>query len=88
MQVPVDGRPQFDLASLVIANHALGRPPLAGVETTTLDGRYILKNSWPPPRPSDPWAGGGFSSLTAASKAQPEAPKSSAGALALWPNLK
>jgi hypothetical protein len=86
MQVPVDGRPQLDLATLVIANHSVGRMPFDGVETTTPDGRYILKNSWPPPKPSDPWSGGGFSGLTAA-KAPVEA-SSSPQARSLWPQLR
>jgi hypothetical protein len=30
--VPIDGRPQFSMAHVVVANAQLGRPPFAGVE--------------------------------------------------------
>ena len=72
----------------MVANVQMGRWPMAGLEPTLGPNTYIISGTWPRPRPSAPSGGGGFSSLMAASKAQPEAPKSSAGALALWPNLK
>jgi hypothetical protein len=87
LTIPVDGRPQFDPSAVMIANAMMGRWPLtSGVEAVVPGGAYILKNSWPQPKPSSPRGGGAFSALTA--QAPPEAPRSSAGALALWPNLK
>jgi hypothetical protein len=85
---PIDGRMQVPMATGLIANVQLGRPPMAGLEPTLDPNTYIVSGSWPRPKASGPSGGGGFSGLAAASKAQPEAPKSSAGALALWPNLK
>jgi hypothetical protein len=80
--VPVDGRAQYDLATLLMAGHALGRLPFADVETVTPGGSYILKNSWPassrvkfdgPPTAPAPNA----------------APKTSTrAARAIWPDLK
>jgi hypothetical protein len=80
--VPVDGRPQFVPATVMVANHSLGRWPLtAGVETVTPGGSYILKNSWPTP----PTTNSNFSSSVAAST--PEAKPRPSGARALWPHL-
>ena len=80
--VPVDGRPQFDPATVMVANYSLGRWPLtAGVETVTPGGSYILKNSWPTP----PTTNSNFSSSVAAST--PEAKPRPSGARALWPHL-
>jgi hypothetical protein len=88
MSVPVDGRPQFDPSTVMIANAMMGRWPLtSGVEAVVPGGAYILKGTYPPSRPSGPSGGGGFSGL-AASQATPEAPKSSAAARSLWPNLR
>jgi hypothetical protein len=85
--VPVDGRPQFDPTTVMVANAMMGRWPLtSGVEAVVPGGAYILKNTWPTPRPS-PATNGGFSGL-AASQAPPEVPRSSAAARALWPQLK
>jgi len=83
ISVPNDGRPQFDPSVVMITNALAGRSLTAGVETVTPDGRYILANTWPQPRPSG--GGGGFSSL-AASQAAPET-KPRTAASALWPNL-
>jgi hypothetical protein len=83
MQVPVDGRRQWDPTTIMVANAMMGRMPQAGVEKVTLDGRYILKNSWPTPRPSGP----SYSSSTTSSAPVPEAPRSSARARSLWPHL-
>jgi hypothetical protein len=81
---PVDGRPQFDPATVMIANAQLGRWPLtAGVETVTPGGSYILKNSWPTP----PTTNSNFSSSVAASPA-PADTKPRTAASALWPNLR
>jgi len=72
-------------ADVLIAGAALGRlPPMEQVGPD----RYVVANSWPKPRASGPSGGGGFSGLAAASAAEPKVPRSSAGALALWPNLK
>jgi hypothetical protein len=87
MSVPVDGRMQFPMATVMVANASLNRPLLSGVEPVGYgSGLYLLKNSWPPAKAS----GGGSSFSGLASQAVPEvaAPRSSAGALALWPNLK
>jgi hypothetical protein len=81
ISVPVDGRFQFSFADAAVANASLGRMPLAGVEQVGPD-RYVVAGSWPRPKPTP---SSGFSSLTAAPA--PEAPKSSAGARAVWPNL-
>jgi hypothetical protein len=81
--VPVDGRPQFDPATVMLANYSLGRWPLtAGVETVTSGGKYILKNSWPTP----PTTNSNFSSSVAASQVLPDT-KPRTAASALWPNL-
>ena len=87
INVPVDGRMQFEPATVKVTNAVAGRWLTAGVETVTPGGKYILKNSWPPaPRAS---GGGGFSSAVAATQAAPDAgPRSGAAARAVWPNLK
>ena len=84
--VPIDGRPQFDPATVMLANYSLGRWPLtAGVETVTPGGSYILKNSWPPA----PRASVGGNSPARPVEMPDAAPKlSSEAARALWPNLK
>jgi hypothetical protein len=79
---PWDGRMQFSFADAAIANHSLGRMPLAGVEQVGPD-RYVVAGSWPTPKPTPTF---GFSSLTA-SQAAPET-KPRTAAAALWPNLK
>jgi hypothetical protein len=83
LTIPVDGRPQFDPGTVMLANYSLGRWPLtAGVETVTPGGSYILKNSWPTP----PITNSNFSSSVAASVA-PAGTKPRTAAQALWPNL-
>ena len=84
--VPIDGRPQFDPATVMLANYSLGRWPLtAGVETVTPGGSYILKNSWPPA----PRASVGGNSPARPVEVPDAAPKlSSEASRALWPNLK
>jgi hypothetical protein len=78
--VPIDGRPQFPMLPVVLANHDLGRPLFAGVETVTPGGHYILANSWPAPRTTSP------SPAMPAQQAPDSRPKTAAAAL--WPNLK
>jgi hypothetical protein len=84
--VPIDGRPQFDPATVMLANYSLGRWPLtAGVETVTPGGSYILKNSWPPA----PRASVGGNSPAMPVEVPDAAPKlSSEASRALWPSLK
>jgi hypothetical protein len=76
--IPLDGRAQYSMADVVVANVGSGREPFAGVKQIGAD-RYVLANSWPAPVKGDPWAGG-FS---------PEAPVSRprTPASALWPDL-
>jgi len=91
MTVPTDPRPQFDAGTVQMVNLMMGRAPMTDVAFVVPGGKVILANSYPPSRPSGPsGGGGGFSAGLAASQAVPEvaAPRSSAGALALWPNLK
>jgi hypothetical protein len=83
ISVPQDGRPQFNPATVMIANASMGRWPTAGVETVVPGGNYILKGTWPTP----PTTNSNFSSSVAASQVAPEAKPRSA-ASALWPNLK
>jgi hypothetical protein len=85
---PVDGRPQFDPATVWAANAMSGRWITDGVETMTPGGKYILANSWPKPK-----ANGFSSSVTPrppmsglASSPTPE-PRPMTPARAIWPNL-
>ena len=55
--VPVDGRRQYSMADVVVANVSLGRMPFAGVEEV-FPGRYVVAGSWP--KPTSP-GGSGFS---------------------------
>jgi hypothetical protein len=82
--VPVDGRRQYSMADVVVANVSLGRMPFAGVEEV-FPGRYVVAGSWP--KPTSP-GGSGFSGLAAAEAEPAEAPRSSAAARSLWPQLR
>jgi hypothetical protein len=85
ISVPQDGRKQFPMATVMMANASLGRPLLSGVEPVGYgSGMYTLKGSWPTPKPTPT---NSFSSAVAASTSAPEAKPRSA-ASALWPNLK
>jgi hypothetical protein len=85
ISVPVDGRMQFSFATAAIANASLGRMPWDGIEQVGPD-RYVVRGSWPTPKPA---AGGGSFSGLAASQAEPDVgPRSSAGARAIWPQLR
>jgi hypothetical protein len=85
ISVPVDGRPQFDPTTVMITNAMMGRWPLtAGVEAVVPGGKYILQDTWP----KQPATNSNFNSAVAASTSAPvAAPKSSAAARSLWPNL-
>jgi hypothetical protein len=83
ISVPVDGRAQYSFATVAVANASLGRMPWAGVEQVGPD-RYVVANSWPTPKPT-PTTNSSFSGLAASQTAV--APKSSAAARAIWPNL-
>jgi hypothetical protein len=82
ISVPVDGRFQFSFADAAIANASLGRMPWDGIEQVGPD-RYVMRGSWPKPTPANSFS----SSMAAAINAPAAAPKSSAGARAVWPNL-
>jgi hypothetical protein len=83
ISVPIDGRFQFSFADAAIANASLRRMPWDGIEQVGPD-RYVVRGSWPAPKPTPT-----FSSAVAASTSAPEAaPKSSsAAARSLWPHL-
>jgi hypothetical protein len=83
--VPVDGRRQHEKWVVEVVNTMSGRAPTAGVVEQVVGGRYILDKYPPRSRVS------GYGSGTARPALAPEpeeAPKSTAAALALWPNLK
>jgi hypothetical protein len=83
ISVPVDGRRQFSFADVAVANASLGRMPWDGIEQVGPDA-YVVRGSWPTPKPTP-----AFSSAVAASTSAPDtAPKSSAAARAIWPNLR
>ena len=82
ISVPRDGRFQFNFATAAVANASLGRMPWDGIEQVGPDA-YVVRGSWPTPKPTPT-----FSSAVAASTSAPDAaPKSSAAARAIWPNL-
>jgi hypothetical protein len=82
--VPVDGRPQYPKLTVEILNALAGRPPTAGVVQQVGD-RYIL-DRWPA---ATRVSGYGGSGRAGPMETPPiEAPKSSAAATALWPNLR
>jgi hypothetical protein len=83
--VPVDGRKQYDRWAVEVVNAMSGREPTAGVVEQVIGDRYIL-DKYPPPSRA-----GGYGGGTGRPALEPEpeaAPKSTAAALALWPNLK
>ena len=84
ISVPVDGRFQFSFADAAVANASLGRMPWDGIEQVGPDA-YVVRGSWPTPKPTPT---NSFSSAVAASTSAPETPRSSAGARAIWPDLK
>jgi len=83
MTVPTDPRPQFSFADLAVASLALGgMPPTEQIGPD----RYIIAGYWPqtPTRNSFPSSG----KTVVETPPQPEAPRSSAAARAIWPNLR
>jgi hypothetical protein len=82
ISVPIDGRMQFPMTTVMMANASLGRPLLSGVEPVGYSDLYTLKNSWPTPKPTPT---NSFSSSVAASSAPKPKPRSPGHAL--WPNL-
>jgi hypothetical protein len=88
INVPVDGRAQFPMATVVMANVSLGRAPFAGVEPVGYGtDLYRVTGSWPKPAPSpisQTTSGPSFSGLTSSSA---PAPRSMTPARALWPQL-
>jgi hypothetical protein len=86
LTIPVDGRRQYSLADVAMANASLGRMPLTGVEQVGPD-RYVIAGSWPQPPTTNRWSGGGGG--MSSRPVEPEAaPRSSASARAVWPNLR
>ena len=84
MTVPTDPRPQFSFADLAVASLALGgMPPTEQIGPD----RYIIAGYWPktPARNSFP---SGSAGPVMETQPQPEAPRSSAAARAVWPNLR
>jgi hypothetical protein len=85
MTVPRDPRPQFSELAVMLANNARGRMPLDGVEKVGPD-RYVVAGWWPQTVPArGSWASTSSGKLV---EPEPEAPRSTASALALWPNMK
>jgi hypothetical protein len=87
ISVPVDGRRQFPMATVVMANASLGRMPFEGVEPVGYgSGLYTIAGQWPTPKPTPT---NSFSSAVASTQPVPEtAPKSSVAARSIWPNLR
>jgi hypothetical protein len=77
--VPNDGRPQFSLTDISVANAKLGRMPLTGFEQVGPDA-FVVAGSYPAPTPADPW-----SSPARLNPSPPDRPKTPGQAL--WPNL-
>jgi hypothetical protein len=81
--VPIDGRKQHEKWIVEVVNALHGRAATAGVVEQVVGGRYILDQFPPATKVS------GYGSGRPALEPEPEAaPKSSAAATALWPNLK
>ena len=77
---PVDGRAQYSLAAVAMADHSLGRWPFAGVEQI-FSGRYVVTGSWPTPTTNSL-----SPSVVAAGQQAPDS-KPKTAASGLWPNL-
>jgi hypothetical protein len=85
--VPVDGRPQFDPATVMVANALMGRWLTDGVETVTPGGQYILKNTWPAPKASVGFSGTPAASTLEGKGASKNIDRPMTPARAIWPNL-
>jgi hypothetical protein len=81
---PPPGRRQYSVFDVAIA-HGVAGVPLGRFEQISPTA-YVVSGQWPRPRPTTP-STSSFSGL-AASQAGPEAPRSSPGARAVWPNLR
>jgi hypothetical protein len=83
--VPRDGRVQYSTVQMAVG-HAIGHIPLDAFEPVGYGSdRYMLKGSWPTPKPNPPSSSAGLSSAPP----EPDAgPTSSPGARAVWPQLK
>jgi hypothetical protein len=80
-----DGRRQYSMVEMAVG-HAIGHIPLDAFEEVGYgSGRYMLKGSWPTPKPSPP-SSSGMSSVAA----EPDAagPTSTVQARSLWPALR
>ena len=85
MTVPRDPRPQFSMVAALMGTMQLGLAPLAGMEKVGPD-RYVVAGWWPQTEPArGSWASANSGKLV---EPEPEAPRSTASALALWPNMK
>jgi hypothetical protein len=81
---PFDGRRQFTMTEVAIGNASLGRAPFAGTVPVGYGSNlYMLAGTWPVPTPTT-----NSVSPSVATQVPEAAPKSTATALALWPNLK
>jgi len=85
MTVPTDPRPQFTTLGLALTQAFGGGPSLDQFQQIGPD-RYIIAGYWPqtPTRNSFPSSG----KTVVETPPQPEAPRSSAAARAIWPNLR
>jgi hypothetical protein len=87
LTIPISPQRQYSMMDIALAHAFGGGPRLDQVqEIFPGAGRYIQPNVWPAARASGPSGGGGFSGL-AAKAPEPEAPRSSPQARALWPSL-
>jgi len=90
MTVPASSQRMFSTLDVVLANSAMGRMPFEGVQPTIYPGQYTLSSPTPKPFRDTGGVSSSFSGAVAASQIAPDvaAPKSSAGARAIWPNLR
>jgi hypothetical protein len=78
----------FSTLDVVLANYSLGREPFQGFQPTIYPGQYTLSGPQPKPFKDTSSGGSSFSGLAAAQAEPDVAPKSSAGARSLWPQLR
>jgi hypothetical protein len=79
---PAPGRRQYSFVDVALA-HAMTGVGLGAFEQVS-PSAYVVRGSWPTP----PASNGGFSGAVAASAAEPEVPRSSAQARAIWPGMR
>jgi hypothetical protein len=89
MQVPSSPQRQYSMLDIAL-NHAFGGGPRFDQvqEIFPGAGRYIQPNVWPKARASGPSYSSASPTGLASSAPVPEAPRSSAAALSLWPQLR